>query len=212
MEACRKIDLTTWPRTALFHFFHSFSEPFHGVCIRMDCTEAFAYAKAKNLSIFLTQVHCALTAAQHVQNFRTRILDGEPWEFERINAGCAIGRPNGTIGFAHYPYHDDLHEFVRVGSLAIEQSRISNDLERPPAQNLIRFSSLPWLDFTSISHARNYGADDSAPRITFGKITDNEDRKTLPVSIHVHHGLVDGSHVGEFVDLLQLRFNSFGAA
>lgn len=209
MDVSRKIDLETWPRTAMFHFFKNFTEPFHGVCIRMDCTEAFAYAKASRISVFLTLVHCSLVAAHGVQNFRTRILNGEPWEFKRINAGCAVGRENGTIGFAHYPFHDDLIEFARTGSEAIEEAKNRTDLERPPGQNLIRFSSLPWLDFTSLSHARNFNVEDSAPRISFGKITESDGRRTLPVSIHVHHGLVDGSHVGEFVDLLQARLDCF---
>jgi chloramphenicol O-acetyltransferase type A len=88
-------------------------------------------------------------------------------------------------------------------------NRVSNrtDIERYPYANLIRFSTLPWFDFTSISHARNFEFEDSAPRITFGKITETTGRRTLPVSIHVHHGLVDGSHVAEFIDGLQGCFD-----
>ncbi|MEK6399107.1 MAG: CatA-like O-acetyltransferase [Terriglobus sp.] len=209
MESSRRIDLATWPRTALFQKFHSFSEPFHGVCVRMDCTAAFAYAKANRISVFLTLVHCSLVAANSIENFRTRVLDGEPWIFDVIHAGCAVGRDNGTIGFAHYPFHCDLVEFARTGSEAIDDAKNRTDLESPPGQNLIRFSSLPWLDFTSLSHARNYAVEDSAPRISFGKITESGDRRSLPVSIHVHHGLVDGSHVGEFVELMQARLDRF---
>jgi chloramphenicol O-acetyltransferase type A len=55
------------------------------------------------------------------------------------------------------------------------------------------------LDFTSISHARNYSGQDSAPQITFGKITEAGERFTMPVSIHVHHALADGLHVAQFV-------------
>ncbi len=72
-------------------------------------------------------------------------------------------------------------------------------LDRPPADNLIRYSVMPWFDFTSISHARRLSTPDSAPRITFGKITEANGRSTMPVSIHVHHGLADGLHVAEFV-------------
>jgi chloramphenicol O-acetyltransferase type A len=209
-EQCRKIDLETWPRTAVFHFFKAFTEPFHGVCLRLDCTEAFRFAKAEDLSVFLTLVHCSLVAAHQVENFRTRIVNGEPWLYECIDGGSAVGRPNGTIGFAHYPFHENIVEFVHQGSA--EVNRVSNrtDIERHPYENLIRFSTLPWLDFTSISHARNFAFQDSAPRITFGKITEAAGRRTLPVSIHVHHALVDGSHVAEFVDGLQGRLDNPG--
>jgi chloramphenicol O-acetyltransferase type A len=89
----------------------------------------------------------------------------------------------------------------------MERVRQRNDLERNPAQNLIRFSVLPWLDFSSISHARDFAQEDSAPRITFGKITEAEGQHTMPVSIHAHHALVDGLHVAQFVEHFQNFLN-----
>jgi len=207
----RRIDLATWPRTTIFNFFKEFTEPYHGVCVRMDCSEAFRFAKAKDLSVFLTMVHCALVASMRVQNFRTRIEGEDVWEYERINGGSAVGRPNGTIGFADYPFHEDIEDFVRAGSLEVERVKGRTDLERHPYANLIRFSTLPWFDFTSISHARNFAFEDSAPKITFGKITESAGRRTLPISIHVHHALVDGLHVAEFLEALQERFDAPGS-
>lgn len=206
-EKRRKINLDTWPRTAVFHFFKGFTEPFSGVCLRLNCTEAWEFAQAGDLSVFLTLVHCSLVAAHRVENFRTRIVNGEAWEYECIDGGCAVGRPNGSIGFAHHPFHESIVEFVRQGSVEVNRVRNRTDIERYPYANLIRFSTLPWFDFTSISHARNFEFEDSAPRITFGKITATAGRRTLPVSIHVHHALVDGSHVAEFVEALQDRFD-----
>jgi chloramphenicol O-acetyltransferase type A len=81
--------------------------------------------------------------------------------------------------------------------------RARNDLERYPEADLIRYSTLPWFDFTSISHARDFAHEDSAPRITFGKMTEADGRRTMPASIHVHHALADGLHVAQFVDHFQ---------
>lgn len=203
----QKIVLEEWPRAAVFNFFKGFSEPFYGITLRLDCTEAFQFAKLHKFSVFLTFVHCSIAAALPIENFRTRIVDSEPWEYERIHAGSAVGRPNGTIGFAHYPYHEDLMAFVSEASAAVDRVKARTDIERYPFPNIIRFSALPWIDFTSISHARNFEFEDSAPRITFGKITENGGRRTLPISIHVHHALVDGSHVAEFLDALQRQLS-----
>lgn len=207
-----KIDLATWERTELFRLFSGFTEPYHGVCLRLDCTEAFAFAKANQLSVFLTFVHCALTAAHRVENFHHRIVDGEPWRYERIDGGCAVGRPNGTIGFAHYQFSENILEFAPRASAEVERVKNRTDLERYPHTNVIRFSTLPWLDFTSLSHARNFAVEDAAPRITFGKMTEAEGRRTMPVSIHVHHALVDGLHLAHFADELQKRLADPGAA
>jgi chloramphenicol O-acetyltransferase type A len=57
-----------------------------------------------------------------------------------------------------------------------------------------------------MSHARCYSYKDSCPKITFGKITENDGVKTMPLSIHVNHALMDGYHVGEFVETISVIF------
>lgn len=196
-----RIDLDNWERRELFAFFDSFSEPFHGVCLRVDCTETFRFAKDHHLSVFLTLLHRSLVAAHRIENFMMRSVNGEIWRYQTIHGGSAVGRPNGTIGFGHYIFRQELHDFVREASLELKRVKTSDELKRYPGQDLIRYSMLPWFDFTSISHARDPSKKDSAPRITFGKITDANGRCTMPISIHVHHGLVDGEHVARFVEL-----------
>ena len=198
-EDAVRIDLDTWERRSLFELFNGYSEPYHGVCLRVDCTETFDYAKEHRMSVFLSLLHRSLLAANKTENFKLRVVDGAVWAYETIHGGSAVGRPNGTIGFAHYAYRPDLTDFVREASFEMERVRDRSDLERYAGQNIIRYSVLPWFDFTSISHARDFDGRDSAPKITFGKITEDGGRRMMPVSIHVHHGLVDGSHVGQFV-------------
>lgn len=199
----RRVDLETWERRSIFNFFKNFSEPYHGVCLRLDCTETFRYAKEHHLSVFLSLVHRSLVAAHLVENFKTRIVDGEVWRYDQIHGGSAIGRSNGTIGFGHYQFREGIQQFVREASRKVDEVKQRDDIERFPADNLIRFSVLPWFDFTSISHAREFARVDSAPRITFGKITDADGRRTMPVSIHAHHALADGLHVAQFVEHFQ---------
>lgn len=199
----QKIDLETWERRASFDFFKSFTEPYHGVCLRADCTETYNYAKDHRLSVFLSLLHRSLVAAHEVENFKTRLVGGTVWSYELINGGSAVGRENGTIGLGHYQFRPQIDEFVREAAIEVDRVRQRDDIERYPEANLIRYSVLPWFDFTSISHARDFSHEDSAPRITFGKITEADGRRTMPVSIHVHHALADGLHVAQFVERFQ---------
>jgi chloramphenicol O-acetyltransferase type A len=199
----QKINLETWERRASFDFFKNFTEPYHGVCLRVDCTKTFHYAKEHRLSVFLSLLHRSLVAAHLVENFKTRIVDGTVWSYELINGGSAVGRENGTIGLGHYQFRPRIDEFVREAAIELDRVRLRDDIERYPEANLIRYSVLPWFDFTSISHARDFSHEDSAPRITFGKITEAGGRCTMPVSIHVHHALADGLHVAKFVEKFQ---------
>jgi chloramphenicol O-acetyltransferase type A len=199
----RKINLETWERRAAFQFFKGFTEPFHGVCLRVDCTATYRYAKQHHLSVFLSLLHRSLVAAHQVENFRTRIVDGDVWLYEQIHGGSAVGRANGTIGLGHYQFRARIHEFVQEAAIELDRVRHRDDIEHYPEANLIRYSVLPWFDFTSISHARDFSRADSAPRITFGKITERDGRRTMPVSIHAHHALADGLHVAQFVEKFQ---------
>jgi chloramphenicol O-acetyltransferase type A len=73
--------------------------------------------------------------------------------------------------------------------------------------NLIHFSALPWINFTSLSHARSFTWPDSCPKISVGKLTEENGEKSMPISVHVHHGLADGYHVGLFLEKLQQFMN-----
>ena len=139
----RKINLETWERRASFHFFKSFTEPYHGVCVRVDCTETYGYAKQHHLSVFLSMLHRSLVAAHQVENFKTRIVGGAVWSYEQINAGSAVGRGNGTIGLGHYQFRPQIDEFVREAAIELDRVRQRDDIERYPEANLIRYSVLP---------------------------------------------------------------------
>jgi chloramphenicol O-acetyltransferase type A len=74
--------------------------------------------------------------------------------------------------------------------------------------NVIHFSTVPWVNFTSLSHARSFTFPDSCPKISFGKMMIGIDgKRTMSMSIHAHHGLMDGYHVGQFVDCFQELMN-----
>jgi chloramphenicol O-acetyltransferase type A len=204
----RKLDLETWVRRPHFEFFNAFEEPYYGVCVSVDCTIAYSFAKQNGFSFFLYYLYRSLGAAQSVEAFRYRTEEGEVFIYDRIDAGSAIDRSNGTFGYGHILYHVDLNQFMQDAKREVERVRGSIDLTRTTAANVIRYSPLPWIDFTSLSHARMFAMPDSCPRISFGKITERDGKRSMPVSIHVHHGLVDGLHVGQYIDRFQELMNT----
>ena len=202
------IDINNWNRKELYLFFSRFEEPFFGVTIGVDCTVAYRQAKAGNISFFLYYLYRALKAANEIENFRYRISDGNVFKYDAVQASATVDRPNGTFGFSYIDYLNDEREFYAVASKEMERVRGSDALlPAVSGENVIHFSAIPWLNFTSLSHARSFTFPDSAPKISFGKLTEQNQVKTMPVSIHAHHGLMDGYHVGLFVDRFQQLLN-----
>ena len=54
------IDVEQWNRKEQFLFFYRFEEPFFGVTVNIDCTQAYKIAKQKGNSFFLYYLFRAL--------------------------------------------------------------------------------------------------------------------------------------------------------
>jgi chloramphenicol O-acetyltransferase type A len=204
-----KIDIDTWIRKDHFKFFSTFGEPFFGVTVDVDCTLTYKEAKEKAVSFFLLYLHKSLVAANVIEPFSYRIIDGEVWKYSNVNAAATINRPNGTFGFGYLDFYEDFNDFKLAADQEIEEVKATTGLiPSASGENVIHYSALPWLNFTSLSHARNFAFQDSCPKISFGKVRDENGKKIMPVSIHVNHALMDGYHVAQFVDAYQDLLNN----
>lgn len=202
-----KLDINSWARKEHFNFFKNFDEPIYGVCVRIDCTIAYKAAKERGVSFYLYTLYKAMQAAQMVESFRYRIEGEDVIIYDHIHAASTIPRSNGTFGFSYIFYNSSFDDFIEAAKKEVERVQSSTILDKASRWDLIRFSSLPWIDFTSISHARMFSFEDSAPSISFGKMTEADGKRTMPMSVHVHHALVDGIHVGQYIDCFQELMN-----
>jgi len=200
----KELNIEEWARKDHFHFFREFDEPFFGVCSDVDCTTAYQLCKESKQSFFLFYLHKTLKAVNQIKPFRYRIDGEKVFVYDQIHASPTINRPDGTFGFAYISYRPHFEAFTKQAQKEIEKVRNSSGLKPATSgENVIHFSALPWIDFTSISHARHFDFADSCPKISVGKMTQQNRQKTMPVSVHVHHALMDGKHVGQFFDLFQ---------
>lgn len=175
----RTLDLSTWPRREHFDFFRQMTEPFFGVTVTVDCTQAYQFAKERQLPFFLYYLHCSLKAANQLEPFRYRIQSEQVIIHDRIDASPTINRPNGTFGFSYIEYTEALEQFITGAESEIARVRQSTGLELAGGRDhIIHYSTLPWLSFTALSHARHFAFPDSVPKITFGKITESAGKKT----------------------------------
>ncbi|HSD15563.1 MAG TPA: chloramphenicol acetyltransferase [Flavobacterium sp.] len=207
----QKLDLASWNRKTHFEFFSQFEEPFFGLTFTVDCTKAYQAAKQKGISFFIYYLYKTLSAVNEIENFRYRIIDGEVVVYDKINVSPTIMREDKTFCFALMEYFSDLQEFNEKAAQEIDRIQNTEGLltrDFSGEYNLIHFSSIPWVDFTSVSHSRSFTFPDSCPKISFGKMTETNGKKTMPMSVHVHHGLVDGYHVGLFVEAFQQLMDS----
>lgn len=197
-----------WARKDHFNFFNQFQEPFFGVTIDLDCTIAYQKCKNEGIGFFNYYLYQCLAAANSVENFRLRIEDGEVYLYDKVHASAVINRPDNTFGFSYIDYIEDFKTFSTAAKEEIDRVKMSNGLvPAGSGANVIHISAMPWLKFTSLSHARSFTFKDSCPKVSFGQMTEEDGRRIMPVSIHVNHALMDGYHVNLFVEEFQKRMN-----
>ncbi|MGE4290243.1 MAG: CatA-like O-acetyltransferase [Salinivirgaceae bacterium] len=207
----RIINVNRWNRKEHFEFFSTFDEPFFGITSEIDCTKAFNFCKQNNISFFAWYLHKSLKAVNNSANFKLRILDGKPVIYDSVHASATIGRKDGTFGFSYVEYHVLFERFLKNLNAEIQavQDTPGLRLSTDPSQlNVIHYSSLPWTHITSVSHARNYKVPDSAPKIVFGKAHRVKNTMVMSVSVHGHHGLMDGLHASQHLELFQQYMNN----
>ncbi|UOQ78561.1 chloramphenicol acetyltransferase [Hymenobacter sp. 5516J-16] len=207
------VDLSTWNRQEHFAFFSAFEEPFFGVVAEVDATRAYARAKDLGVSFFQLYLHCALTAVNEVEALRYRIEEGQVYCYDQVHVSATLTRPDHTFGFSFVPYASSLTEFGVGLAAEMEAVRQTTGLRLTPTTgrpDVVHFSALPWISFTSLTHARSFGHPDSIPKISVGKTRRQGEALLLPVAVNVHHGLADGYHVGLFLAAFQRELDAAG--
>jgi chloramphenicol O-acetyltransferase type A len=201
----RYLDVAGWSRRELFEFFIGYTNPYFNVCTNVDVTELVALVRKRADVRLSTALHYfSLRIANEVEPFRYRLEDQKVLIYEVVNGGTTVLLPNDSFAYAYFDYDIDFEKFNRDMAASVDQVRTGNGRLKPTSRDdVIYHTTLPWFSFTSFAHARNKGRGDSIPRIVFGKYTSQHDRLMLPISVEVHHALMDGLHVGRFFSGLE---------
>lgn len=199
------LDVATWGRRHLFEFFRHYTNPYFNICAQLDVTSLLEMLQPRReISTSLTYLYFALRAANETEPFRYRLRGDRVLIHDVIHGGTIVLLPNESFNFAYFDYDEDFEKFIRAAQTASQKAQQDGAAFEPnPGDDRIHFSILPWMAFTSFSHARDFGSEDSVPKIAFGKFIKENERTLLPISVDVHHALMDGLHVGRFLTRLQ---------
>jgi chloramphenicol O-acetyltransferase type A len=213
------LDLTRWARREVFEFFRSFDKPYFNVCTQLDVTELLRQLRGrKDVSISLAYHYFALRIANEVEPFRYRLKEGKVLVHEVIHGGTTLLLPNETFTLCYFDYYPSFADFLPKAMNAVREVIEGNGAFEPLNDDArIHCTVLPWFSFTSFSHARNWQREDSIPKLAFGKFQKTmipigperqaEERILMPFSVEVHHALMDGLHVGQYLTRLQEEFS-----
>ncbi|NOT46908.1 MAG: chloramphenicol acetyltransferase [Acidobacteria bacterium] len=199
-----EIDLENWPRKSTYEFFTEFDDPFFDFTANIDITRLHKFVRANDLSISLSTLFYVMKAANEIREFRIRLLDGRLVEFDRVEATQTILNEDETFSFAYFESRPDVFAFNENGQAAMDKyKRLKTFDVESHRIDLIYFSVIPWISFTSFKHASRRDPTRTVPRIVFGKIFDDGPAKKIPFSVEANHMIMDGFHVGKLFNRFQ---------
>jgi chloramphenicol O-acetyltransferase type A len=185
--------------------------PQYNICANIDVTNFLNYVRRNKILFYYAMIHASTYVADEIINFRYRIRKDSVVLHDKLHPSFTdLDEKEGDLfKLVTVEMKDDLFEFVKN---AKEKSKTQVDYfnfsQLAGRDDLIYITCIPWISFTHLSHTITLNKDDSVPRISWGKYFEENNKVLLPFSVQVHHALVDGVHIGNYLSKLQNHIDS----
>ncbi|SFX64546.1 chloramphenicol O-acetyltransferase type A [Thermoactinomyces sp. DSM 45891] len=200
----KTINRETWKRAKHFDYFRKLDMPHFCTTANVDITRFRVWCKENRFPFFLTITYLASRVANEIPEFRYRIRGEEVVEHEVAHPSYTIMTDEGVYDYLTAPHHPDLATFIQVAhELTVEAKKQVRLVDGVDRDDVLYFTSMPWVSFTSFMHPISLSPVDSIPRIAWGKYFEENGLVKMPLSVHAHHSLMDGEHVGRYYLLFQ---------
>jgi len=205
----KELNIDNWSRKSQYDFFKSYEDPFFNLTANLDVTKLYSYCKQHNLSFSLACIFVAIKSINEIPEFKLRIKNRKVYQYDSVNIGSTVLNDDNTFSFCDFPLSNSIIEFDTVGKNIIKEHKqgVKFDPQEDEVQ-IVHCSTLPWVSFTSIKHARKGDeAGKGIPKIVFGGMFVEEEKRKIPFSVEVHHALMDGYHVSLLIKNMQQFIN-----
>jgi chloramphenicol O-acetyltransferase type A len=205
----REIYLENWERRTTFEFFKDYKDPFFNMAANLDVTRLYRFCKQTSMPFSIAALYFSIATANEIREFRLRMIGETVVEFDMVEATQTMLNDDNTFSFCYFPMKPSLEDFVAsgLGSRETYRELKSFDVEKDRI-DLIYYSVIPWVSFTSFKHANSGDNRQTVPRMVFGKMFETGEKRLMPFSVEVHHCLMDGYHVGRYFNVFQEKLDS----
>ena len=209
----RVIDVESWKRREEYLFFRGFFNPMVSVTVEVDCTEAYRRAKEEGFPFSLYYMHAAVTAANHVEEFRYRQEGEEVVLYDHLDLLTPIQTGDGSYRSVILEADEEWESFLHKARPVVEAARRGEGQahgENEHGRGVLLISVNPWYRFTSVQQAIPKEPHQNIPIFTFGKMEERDGRLTMPLAMSVNHGFVSGYEIGRYLEEAERKLKAIG--
>lgn len=198
----KPIDLETYPRRDIYAHFLTFEIPVVTRTLQLDVSAVLALAKSRKLRFSLTLGFILTRAVNHVPEMRHRIQHGQLFDYDKIIPSITVLGPDKKFYFSKGVYSGCFAQDYPSNAAILERAALGQEPNGgSDNQGQIFITMNPWNSFTSLSFPYSSKVA-SIPVFGIGKMYEDAGRTMVPFAMQTHHSLVDGYHVGLFLDIL----------
>ena len=197
----RKIDLARYKRRELFDAFKDRHVPYFSTSCNLNIKFLKEFLDKYHLGFFVPVSFLISKSVNAVPELRQRIINNELFEFDKVDPGYTVLLDDETFSFCDSRFFETFEEYREYAAMRIAEVKKRPDRGTGEKHHMFFISNMPWFSFTSVVHPyyEKYG---SIPIVSIGRCFEQGDKLMMPVGIQVHHGIVDGIHVGRFYEHL----------
>jgi len=122
------IDLATWPRKSQFEYFKQLSEPHFSITTSVNVSDLVRWRKSEEISLFNTTLHCIMTAANAVPEFRFRFHKDTAIEHEVVHASATVPIDGNRFAFCSIEYVPEWEAFNANCVDALDKAKMQTEL------------------------------------------------------------------------------------
>jgi chloramphenicol O-acetyltransferase type A len=201
------INFNEWKGKKHYLWFKKYPIHYYNVVKRIDITELYNYIKTNNLTFFIPLMYIVNRAMNEFEEFRLRQEGEGVYLYDIIHPAYTVMTEEGIFDNCDSNYSHDFKTYYEEATQAIAEAKIGVK-EDVPYNDESRFdqyyfTSLPWMDYLSVSHPMPLDDSDYVPRICWGKYTKENGRITLSIGIQVSHAFVDGYPLSQAFNRIQ---------
>lgn len=184
--------------------FRDFLTSRYSMTVRIDARNTYEYAREHNLSFFNITLGCLLEGLNDVDEFKRRIIDGNVYEYEYLNAVTPILQPDESLRELEVQppskfkslqeYNDNLEEIKE----RIEEEQYTVEASLRDIEPIANLSCIPWIDFDSMTNIIA-APNQLMPVISWGKYVDGQ----ISVSLTASHIFIFGIHFKRFYENIE---------
>lgn len=199
----KRID--SYERENDFREYDQKTNPFIILTTEIDITNIYKLCQNKK-HYYATMGYYLTKAMNRVEEFKYSYKEGVFYKSDMIHPAFTDIREDNRIGFYTCPLKDDLDDFLTSFDETKKSFLNGTYVRENIDDSTVWLTCQPWYNYSSL--VPPFDKNILNPQLVWDKFALKNDRCFINLTIIIHHGFVDGYHIGKFISAINSEIDS----